>query len=282
MVIAVGINADQGFVLATVRQTSHDIRSDQFYAMVPYNVPAKNVASAQASFSITYRAIAPIQTTQAFTLAVVKGRIATPRIRAFTFTLDGHDFYGLRLGDMSTLLYDVSSQQWIEWTSQDAPFWRVNTAVNWIGAQALGNSYGSDVVAGDDTWGLLYFLNPDQPYDIHPDYLNLTQQLPYPRIAMAQATVSGRNFVPCYAIFLDTDVYGFATTDFIPSVTLETSDDQGVTFQSHGTITAQPDTDSNDYRWYSLGQMQSPGRLFRVTDNGLLTRIDAMSMNDDG
>jgi hypothetical protein len=64
-------------------------------------------------------------------------------------------------------------------------------------------------------------------------------------------------------------------------VQLEISDDQGNTFTNVGVITVQPDTYDNDYRWTSLGQFGSPGRLFRITDNGILTRIDSLDMNDD-
>jgi hypothetical protein len=32
--------------------------------------------------------------------------------------------------------------------------------------------------------------------------------------------------------------------------------------------------------WYSLGQIQAPGRLFRITDDGAVARIDGMEMND--
>ncbi len=282
MANAVGADVDQGHILAAVRQTAPDIHATQGFAITAYNVPARNVTADQAHSMLSIRALAHVQVTQTHSLVVCRGRVASPQVRAFTFTLDGHDFYALRLGDQGTILYDASTQQWVDWRSTDLDFWRVNAAINWVGAQKLGAQYGTDILVGDDTWGLLYFLDPEQAYDDPPDYLSPIQQFSFERIAMAQTTVPGRQYVPCYAIFLDGDNYGLTAVDFVPSVELETSDDQGQTFISHGVITVQPNTENQNYRWYSLGQMESPGRLFRITDNGILARIDSMEMNDDG
>lgn len=281
MAIAAGIDAPQGQILSVDRQTAADERTTQFLALAPYNVPSMNMRSGQAAFITSIRALAPIETTQLESLAVVRGRVQTPQIRVFTITLAGHDFYVIRLGDYTTLVYDVYSQQWVEWTSNSLPFWRANVGCNWIGAQKLAAQYGSDIVIGDDTIGLLYFLDPNQPFDDHTDYLNAVQQVDFERIIMAQITASGRTAMPCYVIFLDTDNYGLTANDFTPFVRLDYSDDQGQTFVSADTLTAQPNTNDLDYRWYSLGQVTTPGRLFRVTDNGLLARIDAMQMNDE-
>jgi len=282
MAIAVGINSDQGQTLVTYRSIAGGDRASQLFALAPYNVPSQSMRTVQAAFSLPLSIDAPVRATQAQVLAVVKGRVANPQIRVFTFTLDEHDYYGIRLGDTGTILYDTYSQQWVEWTSETDNFWRVNCAINWVGAQKLAFTLGAgtDILVGDDTWGLLYLLDPTQAYDDHPNYLNPSQQIPFPRIVMTQTTVQGRENVPCYVIFLDTDNYGLSVTDFVPNVELEFSDDQGQTFISAGSITDQPNTSDLDYRWYSLGQMSSPGRLFRITDNGLLTRIDAMQMND--
>jgi hypothetical protein len=258
------------------------IKTPQAYMLAPFNVPAKHMRATTVPVQTVVHVNDVMKVTQVAKLAVVKGRVATPEIRAFTYTEDGHEFYVLRLGDRGTLVYDIATQEWLDYTSPSLVFWRLNVGRNWRGAGSLAYQYGSNVVVGDDTYGLLYFLDPNQPYDIHPDYTNADQQIPFERIVMAQAQVSGRNFVPCYFLSLDGDNYGLENVDFTPAVTLDYSDDQGQNFVTAGTITMDPNTQNQDYRWYSLGQMQSPGRLFRVTDNGLLARIDALGMNDDG
>lgn len=262
-----------------------DIQVPQGQVNVVYNVPSVAMHASQAAVATTFRETAgEIAVGQAFILAVVDGRVAQPLVRASTFTLDGHDFYMLRLGDTETLIYDTSTQQWVDWDGAGLPFWRANCAINWIGARGISYQYGScDIIVGDDTWGLLYFLDPTQPFDDYPD-ANADpsfQQVPFDRVVMAQTLAKSREFVPCYAVFLSGDNYGITATDFTPSVQLEISDDQGKSWNNVGVITVQPDTYDTDYRWTSLGQIQSPGRLFRITDNGILTRIDSLDMNDD-
>lgn len=244
--------------------------------------PAEFTQVAQAGLITVAEASTTLEVAQAGIMVVARGRVANPRARAWTFTLDGHDFYVLRLGDVTTLIYDVYSEQWIEWTSKDLPFWRPSSGQTWLGARPLAEEFGSTVVVGDDTFGLLWFLAPKQPYDENPSAERTPQQLPFERIVTGQALASGRVAIPCYALFVDGDNYGLTGVDFTPSITLETSDDQGRTFDAHDTLNVVADIDvNNPYAWYSLGQITSPGRMFRVTDNGLFSRIDSMGMNDD-
>jgi hypothetical protein len=245
------------------------------------NVPSQHLNAEQAAVSVSIRGAANISVAQAELFAAVRGRAANPRVRAWTFTLDGHDFYVLRLGDRETLVYDMSTEQWVNWDSGTSPFWRPNTGFSWIGGQALAHQYGSNIVAGDDTWGLLWLLDPDQPFDDHPDYINPTQELSFNRVVMGQFPDRGRGATPCYVIFLTGDNYGITADDFVPGVTLEYSDDGGKTYDDAGTIALTVGNENQSYEWYSLGQIDAPGRLFKITDNGVFTRIDDMKMNDD-
>jgi hypothetical protein len=281
MVAAVGIQAPQAGFLVTLRQAAVSEDVPQFGALVVYNIPSEALAATQAGANVVLREESPVALTQANILAVVKGRVANPRIRAWTFTLDGHDFYVLRLGDRESLIYDLATEQWTVWSNDQLPFWRPNTGFSWIGAHALGQTYGSNIVAGDDAWGLLWFLDPDQPYDEHPDETNSTQQLEFERVVTGQIIERGRNVVPCNAVFLIGDNYGLSGVEFDPAVTLEYSDDAGRTYVSADTITVTEETASQSYAWRSLGQISAPGRLFRITDNGVFARIDDMTVNDD-
>lgn len=247
------------------------------------NFPAEFTQVAQAAIVTAGPSKLTAEVAQATVYAIARGRVANPRARAWTFTLDGHDFYVLRLGDRETLIYDVYSEQWVEWTSSDLPFWRPSSGMNWSGAEILADEFGSNIVAGDDTFGLLWFLDPEQAFDDHPDYQRLPQQMAFPRIITAQVLATGREFIPCYAVFLTGDNYGLSGVDFTPEIVLETSDDQGRTFEVHDTLTVTPDYDQNlPYEWLSLGQISTPGRIFRFTDNGVFARIDSLDMNDDG
>lgn len=248
-----------------------------------YNFPTPYVHDSGGRVLLAVVKAVEMELSQARIFAVVRGRVANPALRMWTGTLDGHDFVFLRLGDTVTLVYDLYSEQWVEWTSPQSGAWRPNVGMTWVGGAALADTYGSSIVAGDDTFGLLWILDPELPWDENPDPLRTPQEIAFDRIVTAQALASGRNYIPCYAIFLDGDNYGLTGAEFTPTILLEYSDDQGRTFISAESLGVETDTTvDNPYSWYSLGQINSPGRIFRWTDNGVLTRIDSASMNDDG
>lgn len=282
MANTVGIQASEGQVFSIFESLTAAEKLSSGRAFTIYNFPTQAMqASAVRSLTVVEKTV-DMQVSSARIFAVIAGRVANPSVRAWTATLDGHDFYFLRLGDQFTLVYDVYSEQWVEWDSKNSGAWRPNTGTDWPGAQGLANQYGSSIIAGDDTFGLLWFLDPTLAWDENPDYQRTPQQIDFERVATGQVLASGRNYMPCYVVFVDGDNYGLTANDFVPSVVLATSDDQGRNFDDHDTLTVVSDlTVNNPYSWYSLGQFNSPGRMFRITDNGLFTRIDSMSMNDD-
>lgn len=281
MVATVEIRASNARI-AALGATSNEIRASQAFVRTIFNFPSAGVRASAAYITAAAGTSNQIRAAAAYLTVIVRGRIAQPQVRAWTFTLDGHDFYVLRLGDKATLVYDVYSEQWVEWDGHGLPFWRTSLGMSWLGGRKLADTYGSDVVAGDDTWGLLWFLDPNQAFDDEPDSGLPVQQIPYERVISAQAVVSGREVLPCYALFLSGDNYGLTADDFTPSITLEISDDQGRNYEAFETLTVEPDlTVKNPYQWTSLGQIEQPGRIFRFTDTGVFTRIDSLKMNDE-
>lgn len=268
----------QAQIVSVLRQTASYTRVLQAQTLTVLNFPTEQVNITQGSLSVVVEPYVDTRISQAQVLAVVRGRIANPRLRAWTFTLDGHDFYVLRMGDDLTLVYDLYSEQWVEWQSGDLPFWRPNCGMNWAGAVGLADEYGSNVLIGDDTYGLLWFLDPDQPYDENPDSLALQQEAFFERITMGQVPMKGREVLPCYSVWLTTDMGAPAYTG--AGVTLSTSDDGGATFDDHGLVTVTAGEFSPEISWYSLGQIGAPGRLFKIVDDGAIMRIDGLEMND--
>lgn len=279
MVAAVGAQ-DSGLTVRSVSflEPPTDVHASQFFVRSIFNYPAD---AGQAS-GITVRVfIVPLpeaEVSQLIVRAIVRGHTENPRIRAWTFTLDGHDFYVIRLGDIATFVYDVYSEQWVDWQDWNHEYWRLSIGTTWGGAAALAHTYGSSVIAGDDTWGLLWFLDPNQPYDQHPDETNPTEELYFERITMGQIPMRGREVLPCYAAWLTTDM-GDPAYDGA-GVTLEISDDGGVTFDDMGNVTITSGANYPELSWYSLGQIEAPGRLFKISDDGAVARIDGLEMND--
>jgi len=195
-------------------------------------------------------------------------------VRAWPLPLDGHDMYVLRLGLTETLLYDKYSKQWFPWSSLSNAVWAINTGFEWLGGVGIG---ATNIVVGDDTTGTLYFLDPEQPFDNPQTVEAPEQQIYFDRIVMGQLPLTGRDALPCYAIFVTSDM-GDPAYDGA-SMTLYTSDDAGATWDDHGAIeisvSVQP-----ELLWISLGQITAPGRLFMLIDDGAVARIDGMQMND--
>lgn len=199
-----------------------------------------------------------------------------PIVRSWTCTIDGHDFFVLRLGLMETLVYDTYAKQWYSWNTLDNAVWAINYGFNWLGGQGLGIGYGSNIVVGDDTSGNLYFLSPEQPFDNSSGEDD--DPVYFDRIIMGQVPIVGRETLPCYSAWLTTDM-GDPAYDGA-GVTLYTSDDGGVTWLDSGTVAINQDVYVPEIAWYSLGQIEAPGRLFMLIDDGAVTRIDCFEMND--
>jgi hypothetical protein len=218
-----------------------------------------------------------MEASQLFTMVVVRGRVDSPVIKAWTFTQDGHDFYVLRLGSsMPTLVYDAYSQQWSVYGTGMGDPWRAYTGRNWQSGRKLALPW-SDVVVGDDGTGALYFLSPDDDYD--DDAVAGDQNLrPFRRELTGQIVVKPvYTSIPCYGVQLFGSI-GSGTGTL--NVNLKVSDDRGFTYDDMGDIAL----DANDYNaranWLSLGSMVAPGRLFRITDDGAMKRVDAIEMDD--
>jgi hypothetical protein len=259
MVASVGVQASQARVFALVNYPSEAARASQ----------SRIIGLAESA--------TPVRASQARVFALAQGRVADPNVRVFTFTLDGHDFYVLRLGNTETLIYDTYSEQWYIWGSDDSSLWRTYSGCNWLGGERFASGFGSSVVVGDDGNGTLYFLNPDVDAD---DDAVLGAELPHPftRVAQGQLITKGYAAKRCYSVELLGSI-GQADTG---SVTLETSDDRGNTYVDHGAVEVSADDLAARIDWGSLGSMFAPGRLFRITDTGALKRIDSLDADVDG
>lgn len=279
MVIAVGADVPQGGVQVVARANASDARISEGGVIAIYNIPSQNLATSFAGVNAVVRQAAHIEVSEAGLVVVARGRIGNPRLRAWTFTLDGHDFYVLRLGDTETLVYDTYSKQWMDWDSGDDSFWRANIGISWAGGAKLARDYGSQILIGDDTWGLLWLLDPELGYDENPDYLSPTQELEFERVVMGQYPKRGYDAEPCYNITLDAAL-GVPTVT-APYIKLETSDDAGHTFIDQGDLVTTVGDFTQVLVWDSLGQIAQPGRLFRITDNGATPAIYDMEMNSD-
>lgn len=234
-----------------------------------------NFPSAEADVSYLDTAYVSLNTTNVnvsqWDIAVVcKGRVDDPKIRVWTFTLDGHDFYVLRLGNEESLVYDVLTEQWSVWTTGTEKYWTVYTGVNWLGGNSFARSFGSNVVVGSDSTGDIYFLDPLKTEDDTPR----GNSLQFRRLLTGQLVARGYDSISVHEV----QVLGSLNQGTTGTVELLYSDDRGGSYVSAGTITTSPGDYDLRGHWQSLGSFSSPGRLFRVEDFGTLARVDSFTV----
>lgn len=279
MALTPEVRSSQAGTLSLVEGTSPELRASQLGTMVLGAFPTEELRASQAgAFVLVAEHTKDIRASQAASLVLARGRILDPRVIAWTFTLDGHDFYVLNIGDLETLIFDVSTGEWYTWGSDDLPVFQGKVGINWTGIGRI-MADRSNVLVGHDSAGTVYLMNPDGDLDDHPT--EETLKTAFRRRITAQFVVGrGYDFPPCYGVQLYGSIgqNGTELPDADLTVELEYSDDRGNSWQSAGTL-SPPDEDF-DFRlqWTSLGSMQAPGRLFRVIDEGALKRIDGFEI----
>jgi hypothetical protein len=286
VVAAVTGTASQAGSLALGEGSSAALTASQVGAVTVYNRLADFDTTTQVQ-TVVLAESSPdeARVSQLQAIVVYKARVYDPRIRAWTFTLDGHDFYVLRLGDTSTILYDTHAEQWYEWDNDNSTsiwkqdIWKANTGQNWIGASSLSGTYGSNIVCGDDVFGALYFLDTAGSRDDDP-VIGSETQTSFERVVTGQIVKLDYEAQPCYEVQL-LGAIGDNLDATLTDVTLETSDDSGNTYSDHGTLTLSAADYTARATWLSLGSIEAPGRLFRISDYGALQRIDSLYMKDN-
>lgn len=281
MVAATSIDTSQVFVLGTARYNAESLLASQVYALAAAIWPAASVDVSQTIGLAAVASANTITSSQVFVLAACTGRVADPRVRTWTYTLDGHDFYVIRLGNDETLVFDLSTGQWSTFASGEGALWRAYNGTNWLGADPISAGYGSNVVVGDDGNGALYFLDPDGDTD-DDALLGADVQRSFERVAIGQVVTHGYNAQRCFGVTLLGSIGEQVADDAnLRTVTLEVSDDGGHSYQDCGNLTVDAEQYSTRLNWRSLGSIRYPGRLFKITDYGALKRLDSLDVQDE-
>lgn len=268
------LSADISQLLAVVIGDSTDTRSDasQVQVLSVYQGHTTTSFSSQDQGIVVAETKPTTYLSQINIISVWKIKEADPMIRAWTFTLDGHDFYVLQLGSIETLVYDVYSEQWMTWADGNFDIWKLNTGRNWIQSGDKPDTYGSNVLAGDYNDGTLYLFDPTYPYD---DQGNTTENVFY-RVAQSFIPTRAAGKVPVYSI----DVYGsLGYTTTAQDVTLQYSDDNGTSYTTAAVKTVPINEPNFRLEWRGMGSFTRPGRLFKIIDSGALHRLDGMEAN---
>ena len=92
-----------------------DASQEQILAVAAF--PSQHLEASQLQLESVVQPQPLILSSQLGVYVVARGSNTDPSVRAWTFTLDGHNYYVLRLGTQETLVYDEHSQQWYTWSS---------------------------------------------------------------------------------------------------------------------------------------------------------------------
>lgn len=227
------------------------------------SAPAEQARSLQTPVLVTGAAETSsgeyeVYTHQVVGYALVKQYGDRRELRAFTFTQDDHTFYGVQLGAAGTLITDKLAGQWSAWKSDGFNYWRVNDVVYWE-----GYNLGCDTESGK-----IWEINPEGRLDEGTTAISST--------VTGQVTVRMRQAVPCFMAELSVSDADPATTG--RTITLRTSDDTGDSYIDHGSVAGAASGTRTLFRWYGLGLMNAPGRIFEIVDTGYARRIDALNI----
>lgn len=263
MVAAVGTRVTEADALVALTLASAADRSSQVFALTAINYPTPSEHTSQLVGLVLVNSSLRVRNTQAFALVAVNYGAEERMLHSWTFTQDGHDFYVV-LAAGETYVYDKETEQWSQWASPDASFWRGVDGVEWQGIN----------VCIDPSTGKLFQIDPQGRLDYKTTpitsiiYGGLTERFRnMPSIFMAEVAVS-QNSPP----------HNVDPTTL--SITLETTDT--IISYNHGTVTGATIGNHTYARFYGLGLLRSPGVLFKITDTGFARRIDGLNIEISG
>jgi hypothetical protein len=241
-----------GYALAG--QAADEARATQ---IVPLTVSAAETSNGEYE----------VYTHQVVAYALVKKHGDKRKLRAWTFPQDDHKFYVLQLGNSNgTLVYDQLTEQWARWQSSNYVYWRGEDGCDWEGFN----------VACDPLSGKIFKIDPSNRLDYNDT--TDTEDTPITSVIVGGTTKRFRNNVPCFmaelAISGGQPPNGIDAT----SVGISLRSNDTITTYEHGSIAGTTTGDNVTVRWYGLGLMSYPGRVFEITDTGYARRIDGLNI----
>lgn len=249
--------------LVAAKLTTISGRTTDAFILTAANFPTVSEHTSQTVGLVGTKSNLFLRTTQAEALVAVLYGAEERMLRAWTFTQDGHDFYVV-LTAGETYVYDKETEQWCQWSSPDAAFWRGIDGVEW---------QGINVCIDPDT-GKLFQIDPLGRLDY--------RTTPITSIIFGGLTERFRNMPSIYmaevAVSQNSPPHNVDPTTL--SITLETTDT--ITSYNHGTVLGAATGNQTFPRFYGLGLLHSPGILFKITDTGFARRIDGLNIEISG
>lgn len=178
------------------------------------------------------------------------------RSRSWDFTLDGHTFWVLELGQEGTFLYDYSTKQWCNFNTQGfGPNWNFTNGCMW----------GNRIVGADILYGVVRELDPDAVVD--EGWRDIAH------VVTGGIATRSRESIGCSVLRVSASV-GQIDEELGSALNMRFSDDQGQTWVGYFTVPLTQGDFSGEIAYRALGSFSAPGRIFELSDSGGLIRLD--------
>lgn len=234
-------------------------QTSQAVMLVSYAPPSsKKAETEQVAALVTRTAEGKTVPNTSQLVMLVAYNTGTPdqsRSRAWSFTLDGHTFYVLNLGQEGTFVYDTTTQQWAEFTTDGYGQWNFLNGTMW----------GNRIVGGDSIQPLVQELAPSAVLD--DGWRDITHAVTGGVATRSRVGHSVEALRVAASVGAIDEVNG-------ATLSMRFSDDNGNTWSQYFTVPLEQGNYSAELAYRSLGTFAAPGRIFEITDAGGLIRID--------
>lgn len=246
--------------------SARGIRVSQLPALMPWVFSSNAVRLSQQAALVTWTAgVHDVpRTSQMF--ALVPWGTTPPgdenRTRAWAFTLDGHLFYVLDLGQEGTYLYDMDTGQW--WRARTGGYlgWNMRVGTTW---QAPNR-----VMAGDTLNGYVWEMSPTDLLD--EEFRTIEHIVTGGVVTRSRVSLGVESVRIAGSIGqVQDDIDGIATS-------MRFSDDAGKTWSEPMTVLIDQGNFDKEIAYRSLGSFAAPGRVFEFSDIGGMLRIDGADL----
>jgi hypothetical protein len=176
---------------------------------------------------------------------------------AWAFTMDGHVFYVLSLGD-KTLVCDLTTGQWSRWFTGTEDLWNAHRGIMWQGYALAADG------SGDTIWRIDPLAELDE------------EALTIARAATGFTPIRGRKSYRQGSLRLTVTAGQDETL-----VGMRFSDDEGESWSSIYPIMVEEYSFGKRLEWRSLGRLRAPGRIWEITDEGGALTIEGLDSNHE-
>lgn len=176
-------------------------------------------------------------------------------VLSFNYNLDGNFFYGIHVQGQGTFVYEMITGQWSKWASGSLELWNAQFHQKWNDTFYAASLTDNTVVQID-------------PSSILDDSFRVNTFRVTGRIE-SQSRRWVKN--PDAQIFGSIGLRG-------GDIELSYSDDEGDTYSTPKVATMVDGVRDANVMFRNLGSVKSPGRIYKIEDEGALRRIQSLKV----